>query len=307
VQNPPENSDQEEVVARFLGQAPGALPSLLILAAHPGDEVVGAGGQLHRYAAMENGFPEALLVVHATREGTGQWREAFSAGGLHEGCRVSLGFEGGEWPFNPNSEVDRGDLTQFAGRECHSSGLTVSKDTSRPSSSHRDSASCISSSAPKSEFGFNLAYVVRILLAHLWEFRPVIILTHAYEGGDPACDTCAFAAQVASRLMIGEIGAPPVRLEMTTFHAGKKALLFPSAEGGACAERITLLDEAARLRKATLLAHFPAFAHLAVGTSIGERFRIAPDYDFLQLPSSGRVGFQWFDQVREAERELQSR
>ncbi len=28
--------------------------------------------------------------------------------------------------FNPNSEVDRGDLAQSAGRECHSSDLTVS-------------------------------------------------------------------------------------------------------------------------------------------------------------------------------------
>ncbi len=72
------------------------------------------------------------------------WSEFTLPPGLPEGSAL-----------NPNSEVDRGDLTQFAGRECLSSGLAVSKDTPRPSSNHRDSASCASSSAPTSEFGLN--------------------------------------------------------------------------------------------------------------------------------------------------------
>ena len=59
----------------------------------------------------------------------------------------------GAGQFNPKSEVDRGDLTQSAGRECHSSGLTVFKNTPRPSSRHLGSASCAISSPPTSEFG----------------------------------------------------------------------------------------------------------------------------------------------------------
>lgn len=58
--------------------------------------------------------------------------------------------------FNPKSEVGRGDLTQSAGRECHSSGITVFKNTLTPSSCHLGSASCAISSPPTSEFGFNL-------------------------------------------------------------------------------------------------------------------------------------------------------
>jgi len=58
--------------------------------------------------------------------------------------------------FNPKSEVDRGDLTQSAGRECHSSGFAVSFDTPQPSLCHLGSASCAISSPPTSEFGFNL-------------------------------------------------------------------------------------------------------------------------------------------------------
>jgi len=53
--------------------------------------------------------------------------------------------------LNPNSEVDRGDLTQSAGRECHSSGFIVFSDTVKPSSSHPGSASRAISSPPTSE------------------------------------------------------------------------------------------------------------------------------------------------------------
>jgi len=55
--------------------------------------------------------------------------------------------------LNPKSEVDRGDLTQSAGRECHSSGFAVSFDTPQPSLCHLGSASCAISSPPTSEFG----------------------------------------------------------------------------------------------------------------------------------------------------------
>jgi len=64
--------------------------------------------------------------------------------------------------LNPNSEVDRGDLTQSAGRECHSSGIAVSEDTAMPSSSHLGSASCAISSPPTSEFGLKVTFPMNI-------------------------------------------------------------------------------------------------------------------------------------------------
>ena len=55
--------------------------------------------------------------------------------------------------LNPKTEVDRGELTQSAGREGHSSEITVSLDTVISSSCPNGSASCIISSPPISDFG----------------------------------------------------------------------------------------------------------------------------------------------------------
>ena len=58
--------------------------------------------------------------------------------------------------FSPKSEVGRGDPMQYAGRECHSSGFSVLKNTPQPSLRHPGSASCAISFPPTSEFGLNL-------------------------------------------------------------------------------------------------------------------------------------------------------
>jgi len=55
--------------------------------------------------------------------------------------------------LSPKTEVDRGELTQSAGREGHSSEITVSLDTLISSSCPIGSASCVISSPPTSDFG----------------------------------------------------------------------------------------------------------------------------------------------------------
>ncbi len=250
VQNPPQNFEPEKAIERFLGLASGPLPAVLILAAYPGDEIVGAGGQLNRFAPFSGGIPERLLVVHPSSEPSDYWLTAFLAGGLNAGCRVTLGLPDGK-PL-----------------PC-------------------------------------LAEFVRLLLAQLWEFRPDIILTHPYEGGCPAYDACAFAAQEACSLMMEEIGAPPIRLEMPDCRAGE-APLFSSAPPG-CVERLVPLGAADRIRKALMLSCLPAYASLAADRWNGERLRTAPRYDFSQTSGSGRNRPEWMEAVRQAEKDLRSR
>jgi len=83
------------------------------------------------------------------------WHEPPAAEPLWENPRLYPSKNLRKSALIPKSEVDRGDLTQSAGRECHSSGFAVSFDTPQPSLCHLGSASCAISSPPTSEFGLN--------------------------------------------------------------------------------------------------------------------------------------------------------
>ena len=93
---------------------------------------------------MSIAFKEWAIICEAL--GAGVQSIILRKGGIHEGRE---GFS-----FNLKSEVDRGELAQSAGRECHSSDFAVSIDTPQSSSCHRVSASCASSSPPTSEIRF---------------------------------------------------------------------------------------------------------------------------------------------------------
>jgi PhnB protein len=84
------------------------------------------------------------------------WEEKVMHASFKIGASELMASDGcpGEAGFNLKSEVDRGDLIQSAGREGHSSELTVSFDTLSSSSRPIGSAPCISSSPPTSEFRF---------------------------------------------------------------------------------------------------------------------------------------------------------
>jgi hypothetical protein len=80
-------------------------------------------------------------------------RERKQMGRRHVPRMTDGKFIAGSSMFNPKTEVDRGDLIQSAGREGHSSEITVSLDTLISSSCPIGSASCIISSPPTSDFG----------------------------------------------------------------------------------------------------------------------------------------------------------
>lgn len=126
-----------------------------------------------------------------------------------------------------------------------------------------------------------LAERVRILIR---EFEPLAILTHAYEGGHPDHDACAFAAHRAVAMIDPQ--RRPELIEAALYHAGPDGRLETGCFLSwpvAYPEIIWRLNPAEKLVRQHLLDSFvtqrETLRHFDAGV---ERFRIAPPYDFTQ-------------------------
>jgi LmbE family N-acetylglucosaminyl deacetylase len=133
-----------------------------------------------------------------------------------------------------------------------------------------------------------LGAVARKLARLIRTFRPVLVVTHPYEGGHPDHDATAFATRAA----IGLCGSmrTPTLVEMTSYHARDGGL--HSAEFLASPSRTPThaleLDPSEQALKRRMLAEFASQAEvLAVFRSTRELYRIAPAYDFSRPPQAG--------------------
>lgn len=122
-----------------------------------------------------------------------------------------------------------------------------------------------------------------------------LVLTHAYEGGHPDHDACAFAVQAACSRM----ARPPVRLEFPAYHARGGARVVgrfhPDPAPGE--RKIVLAPERAAAKREAMARHRTQAEVLAwFPEPEVERLRAAPDYDFTAPPPSGEVlydGWRW--------------
>jgi N-acetylglucosamine malate deacetylase 2 len=142
-----------------------------------------------------------------------------------------------------------------------------------------------------------------------------ILLTHAYEGGHPDHDATAFAVHQAARLA-ARGGDPATVVEMPFYRAGAGAgwvvQRFASERNDACTIRLT--EEERALKRRMLAGYATQRETLAAFDVVDERFRVAPGYDFTQLPNAGRLlyeryawgmtGARWRTLVRAALDEL---
>lgn len=132
----------------------------------------------------------------------------------------------------------------------------------------------------------NLAAVARTLTEALEGCAAVI--THAYEGGHPDHDACAFAVQAACRLM----PAKSARLEAPFYHSrGGERVVARFWADPACPETcFALSPERLEAKRAALRAHRTQAAVLAwFEEPEVERLRPAPDYDFTAPPPPGEA------------------
>jgi LmbE family N-acetylglucosaminyl deacetylase len=113
------------------------------------------------------------------------------------------------------------------------------------------------------------------------------LITHAYEGGHPDHDACAFAAQYAIQRLKKLGKAPPVRLEFTSYFSSNGRMrvgrFWPDRENPGSSIRLTR-DQ--RQRKFEALKAFESQDWVPKVFGVKrEMYREAPDYDFLRPPA----------------------
>ena len=257
------------VIARLAtrSEEPLGAPKLLVVLAHPDDEVLALGGRLERMCrsrlltatdgapedgedARAHGFAALETYIEARRE---ELQAALRLAGLPERCSEPLRVEVG------------------------GSSRVLADQTA----------------------AFHLAALTLAVLDEIRSFRPEAVLTHPYEGGHPDHDSCAFAVHAAMRLL--EAGQRVPVVEAPFYHAGPSgfetgSFLPRSGESGGNATVFELSEEEQVRKRERLDCFVSQQQTLAQFGTERESFRVAPVYDFTRPPHGGRLlyeGFPW--------------
>jgi len=237
-------------------ESPVSMPRAMLIFAHPDDEVVALGARLGRFFSA--------LFVHVT-DGAPKNEQDSRAHGF------AL--------LDEYRQARERELTQAL-------MLAGIEDAGR-----------VRLEIPDQEASFRLPRLSHEIERLLVEHRPEVVVTHPYEGGHPDHDACAFAVHQAAALLRTRGETAPLIIEGAFYHAGSSGVeagcFLPDAE-----KRYELtyqLSEEERSQKGALLACFATQQQTLSGIPLDyERFRIAPDYDFLQLPNGGSVLYDHF-------------
>ena len=134
---------------------------------------------------------------------------------------------------------------------------------------------------------FHLVEITAALRAPLASAE--LVLTHAYEGGHPDHDACAFAVQLACEALAAEGRPAPVRLEFAEHHKDPAAGLafgFWPDRGSPSVAPEARHEEVAR-KQAALACHVSQGRITARFDPARESYRAAPNYDFTRPPPPG--------------------
>jgi LmbE family N-acetylglucosaminyl deacetylase len=262
---------------------------VLVVAAHPDDEVIGVGATLARLVAGG----ARITIVHAT---DGAPADAALRPTLRDCSRAEA------------ARVRRAEVE----RALRAGGLEPS-DVLAGSLGVGDQ-----------EAARTMRFLARSVMARLADDDVDVVVTHPYEGGHPDHDAVAFAVHAARELLARESGVvAPALAEMTSYHVEGGALATGRfLTGGAPAPTHTctathagILDATARGTKHTMLAAFESQRDvLAPFGALAEPLRCAPLYDFTAPPHQGapyyeQLPFGWTgarfrELARDARREL---
>jgi N-acetylglucosamine malate deacetylase 2 len=230
---------------------------VVIVVAHPDDEVIGAGARLHALG-------RAASLVHVT-----------------DGA-----------PRNPADAVRAGARTRLAYAAMRRDELARALQLAGCGDMPRDQLHVVDQEA-----SFQLSEVSRRLAVLLERRGADIVVTHPYEGGHPDHDAAAFAVQTACALLSGTGQRAPARIELTSYHAGVGGMrtgefLAASARVSRCIE---LSSEEQRLKRNMLDAFVSQREVLRPFGTRRESFAVAPVYDFNRAPHVGTLHYEQFD------------
>jgi LmbE family N-acetylglucosaminyl deacetylase len=250
-------------------------PALLVVVAHPDDEILGAGIWLRRHAEygrhilyVTDGSPRDMQDARAAGFAT---RRSYAAARRSE-LREAL------------------EMVSIPRRNCHRCDY------------------------PDKESYLHLPALIERVDRLVEVLRPSVVLSHAYEGGHPDHDAAAFAVAMVRRAMLRRFGRSFRHLEFPLYHAGANGEMVANEflVGDSQAEEVVELSPAERDLKNHMLECFRTQVQMLRQFSRDrERFRESPQHDFSMPPHPGPLlyeswgwgisGSVWRAKAREAE------
>lgn len=141
--------------------------------------------------------------------------------------------------------------------------------------------------APDQELHRNLGNAREWLALMVERYRPDAILTHAYEGGHPDHDSCAFLSWAVGRAMNVPVWEMPLYRRMNG-----RLILQRFAESSN--DKISLIaNQAERDRKQKMISSYRSQLEFLMEFHVAsESFRPQPAYDFGQPPHEGVLNYE---------------
>lgn len=236
---------------------PLALPPVVMVAAHPDDEVIGAGSRLARLGG-------SVMLIYLTNGAPGDLGDA-RANGYHT----------------------REDYAAARRRElaCALSLAGIAMDQT------------VQVGLADQEASLYLDALADTLASHFSEYQPGAVITHPYEGGHPDHDAAAFAVQAAAHLMRMRGEIPPALIEMTSYHLGPEGIetgeFLPGENSHV--HTVELAEDERRLKRRMLDCFTTQRETLRYFKAERERFRAAPNYDFTRPPHEGKLFYEHYE------------
>ena len=142
------------------------------------------------------------------------------------------------------------------------------------------------------EAAFEISLLAERFSKAMADTSPVMVVTHAYEGGHPDHD----AAAVVARMGISLLGSrsKPLLLEMTSYHAREGRCVTGEFLGsGSSPELCFELSQTDQQRKRNMMQAYASQRLVLENFPIHEeRLRLAPEYDFSEPPHEGKLWYE---------------
>lgn len=147
---------------------------------------------------------------------------------------------------------------------------------------------------PDQEAYLHLPALIERVDRLVWELRPSLVISHAYEGGHPDHDSAAFAVAMVRRAMLRRLGRSFRHLEFPLYHAGATGEMITNefVDGDSRAEVLDLSSAERDLKRRMLNCFRTQVQMLRQFCRDCERFRESPPYDFSRPPHLGLLLYE---------------